>query len=300
MASNGNGFDAIVDALCAGGMAWQTRKDCGGHLLPSRDALIAMVEDLRAVMFPGYHGPSDFNEETKKYYVGSILHRVAKTLREQVKRGLCVGCDGKGTDCDAQAEEITDKFIARLPEVRRLLILDVHASYEGDPAAKSHDEPVICYPGLMAVTNQRIGHELYKLDVPLIPRIISEHAHSLTGIDIHPGAQIGERFFIDHGTGVVIGETCIIGNRVRIYQGVTLGAKSFPVDANGNPMKNIPRHPIVEDDVIIYASATILGRITIGKGSVIGGNVWLTQAVPPNSRVSVTPSPVDTKVAPVP
>jgi serine O-acetyltransferase len=300
MASNGNGIDAVVEALSAGGMAWQTRKECGGHLLPSRDALIGMVEDLRSVLFPGYHGACDYTEETKKYYVGSILHRVSRTLREQVKRGLCVGCAGDVPDCDARAGEITQRFLAALPEIRRLLILDVQAAYEGDPAAKSYDEPVICYPGLMAVTNQRIGHELYKLDVPLIPRIISEHAHSLTGIDIHPGARIGEKFFIDHGTGVVIGETCVIGNNVRIYQGVTLGAKSFPVDANGNPVKNIPRHPIVEDDVTIYASATILGRITIGKGSVIGGNVWLTQAVPPGSRVSVTPSPVETKVVPAP
>jgi serine O-acetyltransferase len=188
--------------------------------------------------------------------------------------------------CEVKAEGITAAFLARLPEVRRLLATDVQAAYEGDPAATSPDEAIFCYPGILAVTFQRIAHELFVLGVPLIPRIITEHAHSLTGIDIHPGARLGERFFIDHGTGVVIGETCEIGNNVRIYQGVTLGAKSFPLDAEGHPIKGIPRHPVVEDDVTIYSGATVLGRIVIGRGSTIGGNVWLTHAVPPDSRVS--------------
>ncbi len=177
-------------------------------------------------------------------------------------------------------------FIGRLPEIRRVLETDVQAAYEGDPALSNPDEAIFCYPGLLAITSQRLAHELLKLKVPLIPRIITEHAHSLTGIDIHPGARIGERFFIDHGTGVVIGETSIIGNNVRIYQGVTLGAKSFPLDEHGNPIKGIDRHPIVEDDVTIYSNATILGRVTLGKGSVIGGNVWLTRSVPPGSTVT--------------
>jgi serine O-acetyltransferase len=164
--------------------------------------------------------------------------------------------------------------------------LDVRAAFEGDPAATSPDETIFCYPGIQAIANFRIAHELYRLDVPLLPRMITEHAHSITGIDIHPGATIGEKFFIDHGTGVVIGETCRIDNRVRIYQGVTLGAKSFPLDEGGNPIKGIPRHPIVEDDVIIYGGATILGRVTIGRGSTIGGNVWLTHSVPPGSRIT--------------
>jgi serine O-acetyltransferase len=176
--------------------------------------------------------------------------------------------------------------MARLPEVRRLLATDVQAAYEGDPAATSPDEAIFCYPGMLAITSYRLAHELHLLEVPLLPRIITEHAHSITGVDIHPGATIGEYFFIDHATGVVIGETTVIGNRVRIYQGVTLGAKSFPLDAEGNPIKGIPRHPVVEDDVIIYGGATILGRVTIGKGSVIGGNVWLTRSVPPGSRVT--------------
>jgi serine O-acetyltransferase len=176
--------------------------------------------------------------------------------------------------------------VARLPEVRRLLDSDVEAAFEGDPALQIKDEAIFSYPGLFAVTEQRIAHELQVLGVPLIPRIITEHAHSVTGIDIHPGASIGERFFVDHGTGVVIGETCRIGKNVRIYQGVTLGAKSFPLDDKGVPIKGVDRHPIVEDDVVIYAGATILGRIVIGKGSSIGGNVWLTHAVPPGSRVT--------------
>ena len=162
----------------------------------------------------------------------------------------------------------------------------MEAAYEGDPALKSRDEAIFAYPGIFAVTNQRIAHELHVLGVPLIPRIITEHAHALTGIDIHPGAEIGEKFFIDHGTGVVVGETSRIGNNVRLYQGVTLGAKSFPLDEKGNPIKGIDRHPVVEDDVVVYAGATILGRITIGKGSSIGGNVWLTSSVAPGSRIT--------------
>jgi serine O-acetyltransferase len=177
-------------------------------------------------------------------------------------------------------------FMDRLPDVRRVLGTDVQAAYNGDPAATSPAETVLCYPGILAITNYRLAHELHQLDVPLVPRVMMEYAHSITGIDIHPATKIGEGFFIDHGTGVVIGETAIIGNRVRIYQGVTLGAKSFPLDEHGHPIKGNPRHPIVEDDVTIYSGATILGRITIGAGSVIGGNVWLTHDVPPNSRIS--------------
>jgi serine O-acetyltransferase len=182
--------------------------------------------------------------------------------------------------------EVTSEFALCLPKVRAELESDVRAAYEGDPAATSIDEAVFCYPGITAITNHRIAHQLYVLGVPLIPRIVAEIAHADTGVDIHPGAQIGASFFIDHGTGVVIGETTIIGERVRLYQGVTLGAKSFPLDEHGHPMKGIPRHPVVEDDVEIYAGATILGRITIGRGSSIGGNVWLTHAVPEGSKVT--------------
>jgi serine O-acetyltransferase len=213
------------------------------------------------------------------------MDRVVHGLADQIQRGLMVA-DATCSDCGDRAQALARTFLARLPEVRRLLATDIQAGFEGDPAATSPEEVLFSYPGLLAVTNQRLAHELLKLGVPLLPRMITEHAHSLTGIDIHPGAQIGERFFIDHGTGVVIGETCIIGRNVRIYQGVTLGAKSFPLDANGHPIKGVPRHPVVEDDVIVYSNATILGRITLGKGSAIGGNVWLTRSVPPGSVIT--------------
>jgi serine O-acetyltransferase len=214
-------------------------------------------------------------------------------LWEQIKRGFCFTCRERVEECDARTDRVTENFFARLPAVRRMLATDAQAAYEGDPAATSPDEAIFCYPGMLAVTNFRLAHELYAQEVPLIPRMITEHAHSITGIDIHPGATIGEGFFIDHGTGVVIGETSTIGNRVRLYQGVTLGAKSFPLDEDGNPIKGIKRHPIVEDDVIIYSEATILGRITIGRGSVIGGNVWLTRDVAPDSVVTQAQARLD-------
>jgi serine O-acetyltransferase len=188
--------------------------------------------------------------------------------------------------CDKKAQELTGEFLRSLPGVQRTLVTDVRAAFEGDPAADNPDEVIFSYPGILAITSYRLAHELYRLGVPIIPRMITEAAHGATGIDIHPGATIGDRFFIDHGTGVVIGETCIIGSRVRLYQGVTLGAKSFQVDGEGKPVRGIDRHPIVEDDVTIYSGATILGRVTIGRGSVIGGNVWLVHSVPPGSRIT--------------
>jgi serine O-acetyltransferase len=261
----------------------------GDHKLPSRDAIVDVVEGLRAVLFPGYFGTSELTPESLRFHVGATLDRVLRVLREQVERCLLFTGDQNSRDDAvraARASAVTQEFLARLPEVRRLLATDVKAAYEGDPAAASPDETIFCYPGIQAVANYRLAHALCRLGVPLLPRMITEHAHSITGIDVHPGAQIGEEFFIDHGTGVVIGETCMIGNRVRVYQGVTLGAKSFPLDEQGNPIKGIPRHPIVEDEVIIYGGATILGRVTIGRGSTIGGNVWLTHSVPPGSRIT--------------
>ena len=261
----------------------------GRAILPSRDAVIQIVEDLRSVFFPGYFGTADVRAESLHYFLGATLERTIRTLEEQVRRAVAFverhdyfTCD----HCAQTSERVAAGFLGKVPAIRRLLASDVEAAYEGDPALKNRDEAIIAYPGMMAITNQRIAHELHVLGVPLIPRIVTEHAHALTGIDIHPGARIGERFFIDHGTGVVIGETSVIGNRVRIYQGVTLGAKSFPLDAAGNPIKGIDRHPIVEDDVVIYSGATVLGRITIGKGSSIGGNVWLTHGVPPGTMVT--------------
>ncbi|MHC4606727.1 MAG: serine O-acetyltransferase EpsC [Planctomycetota bacterium] len=256
--------------------------------MPSGDALRKIMETLRAVLFPGYFGPSELGPGNMSYYLGSFLDTADRLLREQILRGYGLVCDTgkkKCPDCEASAAGATDDLIRSLPEVRRALATDVRAAFEGDPAAKNPGETIFCYPSLQAMTHYRIAHVLYGGGVPLIPRIITEMAHGATGIDIHPGARIGDHFFMDHGTGIVIGETCEIGARVRVYQGVTLGAKSFALDRDGNPVKGIARHPIVEDDVIIYSGATILGRVRIGRGSVIGGNVWLTRDVPAGSRV---------------
>ncbi|HVI73800.1 MAG TPA: serine acetyltransferase [Anaeromyxobacteraceae bacterium] len=279
----------VVDALCRQAEELTPPRNGGGRIvLPSRDAVLACVEGLRSAFFPGYFGAADLSDEHLHYYIGAMLDRVLHGLEEQVRRGLAFERheDETSAHCTDRAAEVCGAFMARLPEVRRLVGSDVEAAYDGDPALKIKDEAIFSYPGVLAVTNQRIAHELYALSVPLIPRMITEHAHAVTGIDIHPGARIGERFFIDHGTGVVIGETAIIGTNVRIYQGVTLGAKSFPKDEKGLPIKGIDRHPIVEDDVVIYSGATILGRVTIGRGSSIGGNVWLTHGVAPGSRVT--------------
>lgn len=279
----------VVDALCESEHGMLSWKDKGGRLLPSRDQIVEILQDLRSVLFPGYFGTSELSEDSMRFHVGATLDRILLVFQEQIKRGLCFACDHHGPDCPHcidKAAAITREFLERLPRIQHALATDVQAAYLGDPAAKSTDEAIFCYPGILAVTYHRLAHELYLLGVPLIPRIMTERAHSQTGIDIHPGARLGERFFIDHGTGVVIGETCEIGRNVRIYQGVTLGAKSFPLDEHGNPVKGIPRHPIVEDDVVIYSGATILGRVTIGRGSVIGGNVWITEDVPPGSTVT--------------
>lgn len=257
--------------------------------MPSIDKLGDIVERLRMILLPGYFGHSEITPDNIKFYTGAAIDRVFKLLLEQINRGFCFACIDETNidcyDCEVMAKNIAVKFFDRLPEIRRMLALDALAAYEGDPAALSIGETIFCYPSVKALTNHRIAHELYKMNVPLIPRIISELAHSETGIDIHPGAKINEKFFIDHGSGTVIGETCVIGKNVRIYQGVTLGAKSFPCDENGTPIKGVARHPIVEDHVIVYSGATILGRITIGKNSEVGGNVWLTKSIEPNTKV---------------
>ena len=222
--------------------------------------------------------------------LGNHLEKAERLLSEQIKRGYGFSCEitywQACMECEEKSRNLSREFIAAIPGIRKLLATDVMAAYEGDPAARSIGETIFSYPSIKAMTNYRIAHELHRLGVEIIPRIITEMAHSQTGIDIHPGAVIGERFFIDHGSGTVIGETCEIGNNVRLYQGVTLGAVSFPKDESGRLVKGIPRHPIVEDDVIIYSGTTILGRVRIGKGSVIGGNVWLTSDVPPYTRVT--------------
>jgi len=284
------GLAAVVDELArAAGELGSNRNGGGRIVLPSRDVVLGCVEELRATFFPGYFGATDLSDEHLHYYIGAALDRALHALEDQVRRGIAFAERHDFETCAHCAEtaaSVTGSFLARLPDVRRLVASDVEAAYDGDPALKIKDEAIFSYPGVLGVTSQRIAHELHVLGVPLIPRMITEHAHAVTGIDIHPGARIGERFFIDHGTGVVIGETAVIGSNVRVYQGVTLGAKSFPKDEKGTPIKGIDRHPIVEDDVVIYAGATILGRVTIGRGSSIGGNVWLTHGVPPGSRVT--------------
>ncbi len=257
--------------------------------LPSRKILMEILDGFSAVLFPNRLGSGDVTREGVDYFVGHTLNSTLRRLLGQITKELLFHAEQageEGTDPRAKAMEITREFAARLPRLRALLDTDIEAAYQGDPAARSVDEVLVCYPGVSAVICHRLAHELYRLDVPLVARMIAEIAHSSTGIDIHPGAEIGGSFFIDHGTGVVIGETSIIGQRVRLYQTVTLGAKRFPVDDHGALLKGHARHPIVEDDVVIYAGATILGRITIGHGSTIGGNVWLTRSVPPGSNIT--------------
>ena len=259
-----------------------------GDPLPSAPALQEIVALCRAVLFPGYYGRSALHNVTIRYHIGTALEQLFALLTSQVEAGLCFDATSSAGSRHDEAAEIAAAVIDRLPQVRRILATDVEAAYLGDPAAQNYGEVISCYPVIKALTCYRVAHELYQHHVPLIPRIITEMAHSETGIDIHPAAQIGESFTIDHGTGVVIGATCIIGKNVKLYQGVTLGAKSFPLDADGNPIKNNPRHPIIGDDVIIYSNATLLGRITIGKGATIGANVWLTRDVEPGEKVTKT------------
>lgn len=261
-----------------------------GNPLPSGDALQEIILLARSIIFPGYYGQSSVNRKTLHYHIGVEIERLHKLLCDQVLAGLCFSDeDEEGMQTKeerrAKAKQITNDLISRLPQIRKVLATDVEAAYNGDPAAVNFGEIISCYPVIKALVNYRLAHELYELGVPLIPRMITELAHSETGIDIHPGATIGHHFTIDHGTGVVVGATCIIGNNVKLYQGVTLGALSFPLDEEGNPIKGIPRHPILEDDVIVYSNATVLGRITIGKGSVIGASVWVTKDVEPESKL---------------
>ena len=256
--------------------------------LPSRKALQEVLDGLSAALFPNRLGAPDLKEEGVDYFVGYTLDTALRELKMQIQLELRYSAD-TGHDKTPSMEAALNKaraFAKTLPQIRQLLDTDLDAAFEGDPAARSLDEVLVCYPGISAIINYRLAHELHKLGLPLIARIISELAHSATGIDIHPGATIGKGFFIDHGTGVVIGETAVIGQHVRLYQAVTLGAKRFPTDEHGQLIKGSARHPILEDGVVVYAGATILGRITIGAGSVIGGNVWLTRSVPPNSQIT--------------
>jgi serine O-acetyltransferase len=266
--------------------------------LPHRDAIANILARLRWLMFPGFFGPRDLSRRTMEIHVASVLNGISRDLLEQVSgalryernvAGRSADFDRQCEECDARALQIVDAFLGKLPDIRASLSLDVQAAYDGDPAAQHLDETIFCYPGLRAIAAYRLAHELYRLEVPLLPRIMSEVAHSVTGVEIHPGARIGRYFFIDHGTGVVIGETTVIGDHCKLYQGVTLGAKSFPKDERGRLKRDVQRHPTLEDYVTVYAGATILGGDTIiGAGSVINGGVFLTESVPPGHVVHGT------------
>ena len=263
-----------------------------GQALPSEQAVREFIALVRSTIFPGYYSSSSLHDSTITYHLGVAVERMHRVLAKQILYSLCFAeqeiC--KGESCNSEQEykalNIAGAFISYLPELRRILALDVEAAYQGDPAAESIGEIICCYPSLKAITYHRIAHKLYELQVPLLPRIISEIAHSETGIDIHPAARIGESFFIDHGTGVVIGATCIIGSRVKLYQGVTLGAKSFPKADDGSLIKGIERHPIIGDNVIVYSNTTLLGRINIGESARIGANMWITEDVPAGQSLS--------------
>ena len=283
----------VVNSLHAVRQGWresQNRpREPGEREFPSRDALAQVVDALKGALFPMRLGPPDLRHESEDFFVARTLDSALHALLAQIRLELTYSArhqPRQGADLDAEALAATRSFAALLPEIRSLLDSDVLAAFQGDPAARSVDEVLLCYPGVLAMIHHRLAHPLYRLGLPLLARIVAELAHGQTGIDIHPGAQIGPSFFIDHGTGVVIGETAVIGQRVRLYQAVTLGAKRFPTDEAGNLQKGLPRHPVVEDDVVIYAGATVLGRVTLGRGATIGGNVWLTHDVPPGGNVT--------------
>ncbi len=290
-------FDDVADRLA--GLYSDCKEDRPDSVLGCYPNSLKIVDGLKIlidVLFPGKLSHRSVHRKDLPAYIRGHMARAMNLLRPEIERALpfrwlgeAARHDGSPPPCavKAEARRILARFAERLPDLRSLLIEDVRAAYEGDPAALSYAEVQLAYPGILAVASHRLAHELYRLDVPIVPRIMSEWTHAQTGVDIHPGAQIGHGFFIDHATGVVIGETTVIGNNVKLYQGVTLGARSFPLDANGFPIKHVKRHPTVEDGVVIYAHATILGGATvIGKGSTIGGNVFLMESVPPNSVVS--------------
>lgn len=286
-------IDDIVQSLQTVRQQWREAQrrslEPGGRELPAREALAGIIGALKGALFPMRLGPPDLRQESENYYVGHALDFALQGLLVQARLELQYRARHLPRDdqtIETRASTAVREFLKTLPRIRSLLDSDILAAYQGDPAAGSVDEVLLCYPGILVMIHHRIAHELYRLELPLLARIVAELAHGETGIDIHPGACIGAGFFIDHGTGVVIGETTVIGDRVRIYQAVTLGAKRFPRDAQGHLEKGLARHPIVEDEVVIYAGATILGRVTLGRGAVIGGNVWLTHDVAPGSFVT--------------
>ena len=258
--------------------------------LPSGEVLEEIIDLCRAILFPGYYGNARISTQTIRFHTGVNIEKLHELLSRQIYAGLCLA-DTSCTSCAeelifSQAEKLSEAFISTLPEMRCLLATDAEAAYNGDPAAQNINEVIFCYPGFRAIGNYRIAHQLYKLGVPFIPRMITEMAHSETGIDIHPGAQIGHYFAIDQGTGTGSGETSVIGNNVRIFQGVSLAGEKLPPDENGNAIRGVPRHPILEDNVTVYSNATLLGKIRVGKGATICGNVWITGDVPPGAVIT--------------
>jgi len=283
-------LDKLTEKVLESYRADSRTERVGRRFLLSRERIVDMLGEIRQLLFPGYFGGKALTQENVRYHVGNLLVRLGADLTQQIHSCLCyaAGKEG-GEECRRKAADIAHEFIRRIPSIRQMLALDVQAAYDGDPAAKSLEEVIYCYPGFYAVTVYRVAHELLMLGVPLMPRILTEYAHSVTGTDIHPGATIGKSFFIDHATGVVIGETTQIGDNVKIYQGVTLGALSFPKDERGRVIKGLKRHPTLEDNVTIYANATILGGDTvIGKGVTVGGNTFVTTSITANSTVTTT------------
>lgn len=291
-ANNTSRIGKIVDKMLASYAREPRMHRASDDFMPSRPEIVEIVRLCRQVLFPGYFGPAGLTDEMLRYHVGGLLASLDRHMVEQIYRCLCYRQGEElGEEGRSQASQITEQFLGQLSDVRDMLNLDVEAAYDGDPAAKSFDEIIFCYPGFMAVLIYRVAHALLELGVPLMPRIMTEYAHTSTGVDIHPGATVGKRFFIDHATGVVIGETTTIGDNVKIYQGVTLGALSFPKDERGRVIKGLKRHPTLEDNVTVYANATILGGETvIGKGVTVGGNIFVTSSVPADSVVSTKPA----------
>jgi serine O-acetyltransferase len=286
----------VVDGLLDSYARDRRGHHIGKRHLPSREEIFEIIELLFQVFYPGYYGRQDLAEHNLRYHVVTLVSMLREKLATQIEKCLCWSGEAAGREyeklgpCAQHGRDIASQLLERLPEIRDALILDVQAAYDGDPAAGSLDEVILAYPGLLAVTVHRVAHELYTMGVPLMPRIMSEWAHSQSGADIHPGATIGKSFFIDHATGVVLGETSHIGASVKIYQGVTLGAISHPKDERGRIIRNTKRHPTVEDAVTLYANATVLGGQTVvGEGSVVGGSVFLTKGIPRRSRVAVKP-----------
>ncbi len=292
----GDQLPQLVDSLVASYNGDERTRHIDRAFLPSRGEIVEVMDLLLELAYPGYFGRQNLNQHNVKFHVGELLPRLGEKLFEQIYQALCYAEETEGragpehAPCDRKARRITMDFIVRLPAIRELLAGDVQAAFDGDPAATNTDEVILAYPGVLAVSVYRFAHELYLMGVPLIPRIMTEWAHTQTGVDIHPGATIGRNFFIDHATGVVIGETGRIGNNVKLYQGVTLGALSFPKDDRGRLIRGQKRHPTVEDNVTIYANAIVLGgETTVGEGSIIGGSVFLTVGTPPNATVTIKP-----------